>query len=206
MRQVTEKMQFDLLFRWFVGVGIENPVWVPWVLTKNFVRLLTTDMLHKMMAAIIAHSKVALLLSEDRLWVDGPLVTAAPLKRLQPKAPDDQGLGDPPVPRRSNAIHALKTDPEPCLYKRSPGAGAAPCYMGHALMENRAGRIVQGNLSQAVWRAERCAAPDVVHRHPPGINQTACGADKGFGGAAIVGGVRRACVTPHRLASGRRSP
>ena len=116
MLQVTEKMQFDLLFRWFVGVGIENPVWVPWVLTRNCVRLLTTDMLHKMMAAIIAHSKVALLFSDDRFWVDGPLVTAAPLKRLQPKAeasaPDDQGLGDPPVPRRSNAIHALKTDPE----------------------------------------------------------------------------------------------
>lgn len=207
-RQLMEQMNYNLLFRWFVGLGVDDTVWVPTVLTKNRDRLLTTDMSRKIMAAILAHREVAPLLSDDHFSVDGTLVKAwASMKSFQPKdrkVPDrDDGPGDPPDggaspisspdpsttepepmtrpkhrnrnaevdfrgERRSNATHASMTDPEARLFKKSPGAGAVLCYMGHSLMENRSGLIVQADLTQADGHAERRAAIDMLHRHSPG--------------------------------------
>ena len=218
-RQLMEQMQYNLLFRWFVGLGIDDPVWVPTVFTKNRDRLLTTEMSRKVMAAILAHREVAPLLSDEHFSVDGTLVKAwASMKSFQPKAegapPKDKGPGDPPghdiaadrlaqpepetnpMPRathqhrnaevdfrgekRSNATHVSKTDPEARLYKKSPGTGAVRCFMGHALMENRSGLIVQGDLTQADGHAERRAALDMIHRHSPGsTRRLTLGADKG---------------------------
>jgi len=111
-RQLMEQMQYNLLFRWFVGLGIDDPVWVPTVFTKNRDRLLTTDMSRKVMAAILAHREVAPLLSDDHFSVDGTLVTAwASMKSFQPKAddtPPDDGPGSPPgpvPPRRGSTPH-----------------------------------------------------------------------------------------------------
>mgnify|MGYP001328514146 FL=1 len=236
-RQLMEQMQYNLLFRWFVGLGIDDPVWVPTVFTKNRDRLLTTDMSRKVMAAILAHREVAPLLSDDHFSVDGTLVKAwASMKSFQPKAigtPPDDDPGDPPGPdataedlteateaetdpmprptrqsrntevdfrgeRRSNATHASTTDPDARLYKKSPGTGAILCFIGHALMENRAGLIVQGDLTQADGHAERRAAMDMIHRHSPGsTRQLTLGADKGFDAAEFVADLRQACVTPH---------
>ena len=236
-RQLMEQMQYNLLFRWFVGLGIDDPVWVPTVFTKNRDRLLTTDMSRKVMAAILAHREVAPLLSDDHFSVDGTLVKAwASMKSFQPKAigtPPDDDPGDPPGPdataedlteateaetdpmlrptrqsrntevdfrgeRRSNATHASTTDPDARLYKKSPGTGAMLCFIGHALMENRAGLIVQGDLTQADGHAERRAAMDMIHRHSPGsTRQLTLGADKGFDAAEFVADLRQACVTPH---------
>ena len=242
-RQLMEQMDYNLMFRWFVGLGIDDPVWVPTVFTKNRDRLLTTEMSRKVMAAILAHREVAPLLSDEHFSVDGTLVKAwASMKSFLPKAdttlphddgPDDDGPGDPPAPdttpdtepsetsaetdtmprntkahrnaevdfrgeKRSNATHASTTDPDARLYKKSPGTGAMLCFIGHALMENRNGMIVQGDLTQADGHAERKAALDMIHRHSPGsTQQLTLGADKGYDTGGFVSDLRQACVTPH---------
>jgi transposase len=242
-RQLMEQMQYNLLFRWFVGLGIDDPVWVPTVFTKNRDRLLTTEMSRKVMAAILAHREVAPLLSDDHFSVDGTLVKAwASMKSFQPKAddtPPDDDPGSPPGPdspakdqpqptetdpmsrptrrnrnaevdfkgeKRTNATHASTTDPEARLYKKSPGTGAMLCFMGHALMENRSGLIVQGDLTQTDGHAERRAALEMIHRHSPGsTRQLTLGADKGFDAAEFVADLRQACVTPHVAQKSRHS-
>ena len=100
--------------------------------------------------------------------------------------------------KRSNATHASITDPEARLYKKSPGTGAALCFMGHALMENRHGLIVQGDLTQADGHAERRAALDMMHRHSPGSTRRLTrAADKGYDAAEVGSDLRAACVPPH---------
>jgi transposase len=245
-RQLMEQMQYNLMFRWFVGLGIDDPVWVPTVFTKNRDRLLSTEMSRKVMTAILAHREVAPLLSDEHFSVDGTLVKAwASMKSFQPKPvstpPDDEGPGDLPGPdtasdnqaeqtqsetipmprparqnrnaevdfrgeRRSNATHASTTDPEARLYKKSPGTGAMLCFIGHALMENRNGLIVQGDLTQADGHAERRAALDMIHRHSPGsTRRLTLGADKGFDAAEFVADLRQSCVTPHVAQKSRHS-
>lgn len=243
-RQLMEQIQYNLLFRWFVGLGIDDPVWVPTVFTKNRDRLLTTEMSRKVMAAILGHREVAPLLSDEHFSVDGTLVKAwASMKSFQPKADDTPPDDDPgstpgtdtpveeaqpteaetdamPHPsrqtrnaevdfrgeKRSNATHASTTDPDARLYKKSPGTGAMLCFIGHALMENRNGLIVQGDLTQADGHAERRAALDMIHRHSPGsTRQLTLGADRGFDAAQFVADLRKACVTPHVAQKSRYS-
>ena len=187
-RQLMEQTQYNLMFRWFVGLGIDDPVWVPTVFTKNRDRLLTTDMSRKFLTAILAHREVEPLLSDEHFSVDGTLVKAwASMKSFQPRqegAPPDDGGGpdNPPATRpdetpdqlqpenapmpslasrnrnaeidfrgekRSNATHASTTDPDARLFKKSAGSGAVLCFMGHTLMENRNGLIVQADLTRA---------------------------------------------------------
>ena len=108
--------------------------------------------------------------------------------------------------KRSNATHASTTDPDARLYKKSPGTGAVLCFMGHALMENRHGFVVQGDLTQADGHAERKAALDMVHRHSPGsTRRLTLGADKGYDAAGFVSDLRQACVTPHVARKSRYS-
>ena len=245
-RQLMEQMDYNLMFRWFVGLGIDDPVWVPPVFTKNRDRLLTTEMSRKVMAAILGHREVAPLLSDEHFSVDGTLIKAwASMKSFQPRAegapPDDAGPGDPPTQdsatdtqpgqtqhetapmtrpthrhrnaevdfkgeKRSNTTHASVTDPDARLYKKSPGTGAVLCFMGHALMENRHGFVVQGDLTQADGHAERRAALDMVHRHSPGsTRRLTLGADKGYDVAGFVTDLRQACVTPHVAQKSRYS-
>ena len=243
-RQLMEQMEYNLMFRWFVGLGIDDPVWVPTVFTKNRDRLMTTEMSRKVMAAILAHREVAPLLSDEHFSVDGTLIKAwASMKSFQPKPegspPDDGGPGEPPAPdtapetqpaktetdpmprptrpsrnaevdfkgeTRSNATHISATDPEARLYKKSPGTGAMLCFLGHALMENRSGLIVQGDLTQADGHAERSAALDMIHRHSPGsTRRLTLGADKGYDAAGFVADLRKACVTPHVAQKSRHS-
>lgn len=242
-RQLMEQMQYNLLFRWFVGLGIDDPVWVPTVFTKNRDRLLNTEMSRKVMAAILAHREVKPLLSDEHFSVDGTLVKAwASMKSFRPKTEGTQGDVDPgdppksdtaandqptttesdPMPRtqptprnaevdfrgekRSNATHASTTDPDARLYKKAPGAGAALCFIGHGLMENRSGLIVQADLTPATGRAERQAAIDMIHRHSPGsTRRLTLGADKGYDAAEFVADLRQACVTPHIAQKSRYS-
>ena len=245
-RQLMEQMDYNLMFRWFVGLGIDDPVWVPTEFTKNRDRLLTTEMSRKVMAAILGHREVVPLLSDEHFSVDGTLIKAwASMKSFQPRAegapPDDAGPGDPPTQdsatdtqpgqtqhetapmtrpthrhrnaevdfkgeKRSNTTHASVTDPDARLYKKSPGTGAVLCFMGHALMENRHGFVVQGDLTQADGHAERRAALDMVHRHSPGsTRRLTLGADKGYDVAGFVTDLRQACVTPHVAQKSRYS-
>ncbi|XDA97960.1 IS5 family transposase [Sulfitobacter sp. LCG007] len=245
-RQLMEQMDYNLLFRWFGGLGIDDAVWVPTVFTKNRDRLLTTDMSRKVVAAILAHREVAPLLSDDHFSVDGTLVKAwASMKSFQPKeraaSDGDEGPGDPPdssVPptspsdqsiaeldpmtrptrrnrnaevdfrgeRRSNAPHASMTDPEARLFKKSPGAGAMLCFMGHSLMENRSGLIVQADLARADGHAKRRAAIDMLHRHSPGsARRLTLAADRGYDSADLVAELRQMVVTPHLARKSRHS-
>ena len=245
-RQLMEQMDYNLLFRWFVGLGIDDLVWVPTVFTKNRDRLLTTDMSRKVMAAILAHPEVKPLLSDEHFSVDGTLVKAwASMKSFQPKessAPPDgedpgsppptdttlttsdqpQATETPPMPspsrasrnaevdfkgeKRSNATHASVTDPDARLYKKSPGASAVLCFMGHTLMENRNGLIVQADLTRADGHAERKAALDMIDRHSPGSSRRlTLGADKGYDSADFVADLRRMIVTPHIARKARHS-
>ena len=206
-RQLMEQMDYNLLFWWFVGLGIDDPVWVPTVFTKNRDRLLTTQMSRRVMVAILAHREVVPLLSDEHVSVDGTLVKAwASMKSFQPRPGDEppggDGPGGPPqgadpadtdrssttpetgpMPqphrssrnaeidfrgtKRSNATHASTTDPDARLYRRSAGTGAVLCFMGHALMENRSGLVVQGDLTRADGHAERRAALGMIHDHSP---------------------------------------
>ena len=105
--------------------------------------------------------------------------------------------------RRLNATHASTTDPDARLYKKSPGTGAMLCFIGHALMENRSGLIVQADLTGASGRAERRAALDMIHRHDPGsTRRLTLGADKGYDTAEFIADLRQACVTPHVAEAG----
>jgi transposase len=262
-RQLMEQMQYNLLFRWFVGLGVDDAVWVPTVFTKNRDRLLTTDMSRKFLAAILAHREVAPLLSDEHFSVDGTLIKAwASMKSFQPKpsdAPSDNGdPGDPPAAapdrtadqpapqdpqtaeqadpqpapepaaetapmpkparhdrnaevdfrgeRRSNATHVSTTDPDARLFRKSRGTGAVLCFMGHTLMENRNGLIVQAELTHADGHAERRAALDMIHRHSPGsTRRLTLAADKGYDSADFVAELRQACVTPHVAQKARGS-
>ena len=241
-RQLMEQMEYNLLFRWFVGLGIDDQVWVPTVFSKNRDRLLSTEMSREVMGAILAHREIAPLLSDEHFSVDGTLVKAwASMKSFRPK-PDDGpseddpgGPGGPKIPtetppepttsatdpmirksrnaeidfrgqRRSNATHASSTDPDARLYKKSPAAGAVLCFVGHALMENRSGLIVQAELTRADGHAERRAALDMIHRHSPGsTRRLTLGADKAFDTADFVADLRAACVTPHVAQKSRHS-
>ena len=244
-----EQMDYNLLFRWFVGLGIDDPVWVPTVFTKNRDRLLTADMSRKVMAAILAHPSVKPLLSDEHFSVDGTLVKAwASMKSFQPKdsppPPQDDNPDGPPSPpadetsadtdqppqhtetqpmpdtarqirnaevnfrgeKRSNATHASVTDPDARLYKKAPGAAAMLCFMGHTLMENRTGLVVQADLTHADGHGERKAALEMIERHSPGsTRRLTLGADKGYDSADFVAALRRMVVTPHVAQKARHS-
>jgi transposase len=239
-RQLMEQMQYNLLFRWFVGLGIDDPVWVPTVFTKNRDRLLTTDIARQLLAAILADKAVKPLLSDEHFSVDGTLIQAwASMKSFQPKeepagaeppAGGDAGPGKdgasptgakeaadrgeaapvaeaPPTVRnaeidfhgqkRSNETHASRTDPEARLYRKGPGKEAKLCFMGHALMENRSGLIVDTCLTEASGHAERVAALAMIEPRADRPGRITLGADKGYDTEDFVNELRSMSVTPH---------
>ena len=148
-RQLVERIEFDLLFRWFVGLGVDDPVWDATTFTKNRDRLLQGDVALEFMRALLAQPKVKVLLSTEHFSVDGTLLEAwASTKSFRPK----DGSGPPPGTgrngeqnfhgqKRSNETHASTTDPDARLYRKGRGKEAKLAFMGHALMENRNGLI-----------------------------------------------------------------
>ena len=146
-RQILERLDYDLLFRWFVGLGVDDAVWDQTTFGKNRDRLLAGDVAHKFLAAVLAHPKVKRLLSSEHFSVDGTLIEAwASMKSVKPK----DGSGEPPAPgrnresdfhgqRRTNDTHQSTTDPDARLYRKGAGREAKLGFMGHALMENRNG-------------------------------------------------------------------
>ena len=172
-RQLMEQLNFNLLYRWFVGVGIDDKVWDASVFCKNRDRLLDAQISHKFLAAIIAHKKVAGLLSHEHFSVDGTLVEAwASMKSFVPKDDDGSGQDDTDGSggrnrernfrgqKRKNDTHASTTDPDARLYRKGSGKSARLCFMGHALMENRHGLAVGGACVSIISRAaSRSAVP-----------------------------------------------
>ena len=165
-RQLVEQIEYDLLFRWFVGLGIEDPVWDATSFTKNRDRLLEGEVAQKFLAAVLSQNKVKRLLSSEHFSVDGTLLEAwASPKSFCPK----DGSGEPPGPgrngernfhgeRRKNETHASTTDADARLFRKGPGKEARLCFMGHALMENRNGLVVGAVATRASGHAERLAA------------------------------------------------
>jgi hypothetical protein len=203
-----------MLFRWFVGLAMDAPVWDVTVFTKNRDRLLDGDIARGFLAAILVDSRVKPLLSSEHFSVDGTLIEAwASIKSFRPK----DGSGDPPVPgrnaehdfhgeKRSNETHASTTDPDAKLYKKSPGSAARLCHMGHVVMENRNGLVVAATLTPATGTAEREAAVAMVEPTVDGKRIT-LGTDKAYDTADFVAEMRRLGVTPHvsQNDKGRRS-
>jgi transposase len=218
-RQLMERLEFDLLFRWFVGLGVDEPVWDHSSFSKNRERLLDGDIAAKFLAAVLAQPRVKRLLSSEHFSVDGTLIEAwASMKSFKPKGPggaddggDDGGDRNAAVDfkgeKRSNATHASTTDPDAMLYRRGPGMEARLYFIGHGLMENRSGLIVDARLTRVSGHAERLAALDMIASHGDRPRAVTLGADKGYDAKDFVMELRELNVRPHvaQNSSGRRS-
>jgi transposase len=219
-RQLMERLEFDLLFRWFVGLGIDDPAWDHSVFSKNRERLLDGEIAAKFLAAVLAQPKVKRLLSTDHFSVDGTLIEAwASMKSFKPKA---TGGGEPPVPpasggrnaevdfkgqKRSNETHESTTDPEARLYRKGSGMEARLCFIGHTLMENRSGLIVDARLTSADGHAERIAALSMIEPRADRPRAVTLGADKAYDAEDFVNELRSMNVRAHvaQNDNGRRS-
>jgi hypothetical protein len=208
-----EQFDYNLLFRWFVGLAMDAPVWDVTVFTKNRERLLDGDVAAKFMAAVLGQARVQRLLSDDHFSVDGTLIEAwASMKSFRRKdgkdEPPDSGRNGERSFRgeqRSNDTHASTTDPEAKLYRKGNGRESKLCFMGHILMENRNGLVVQAQLTQASGTAEREAALCLIDRERPSRRRITLGGDKGFDVISFVQGLRQMAVTPHIAVDGRVS-
>lgn len=214
-RHLVERIEFDLLFRWFVGLGVDDPVWDATTFTKNRDRLLAFDVAVKFLAGVLARPEVKALLSSEHFSVDGTLLEAwASTKSFRPK----DGSGPPPDAgrngeqdfhgqKRSNETHASATDPDARLFRKGRGKEAKLCFIGHALMENRNGLIVGAVATRASGHAERLAALHLIAPHAARAQPITLGGDKGFDTQDFVAELREIKVTPHvaQNISGRRS-
>lgn len=163
-RMLMEQMSYNLLFRWFVGLEMDEPVWNHAVFSKNRERLLNQEVAREFLRGVLAHAKPHL--SDEHFSVDGTLIEAwASQKSFQKKNGGDADSGQFRGEKRSNETHASKTDPEAKLYRKGHGQEAKLGYLGHVLMENRNGLIVDAMLTQADGTAERDAALLMLHRH-----------------------------------------
>jgi transposase len=199
-RLLMEQLDYNLLFRWFVGLEMDEPIWTPTVFTKNRDRLLNQEIARSFFRRVVERARD--LMSDEHFTVDGTLIEAwAGQKSFQRK----DGDGPPATPQdfhgqtRSNATHASTTDPDARLYKKTRGAEARLAYLGHLLIENRHGLIADAMATHADGTAERDAAVLMLHRDGPhhGWRRRTVGADKLFDQAEFVAISRGLRVTPH---------
>jgi len=206
-RQLVEQIQYNLLYRWFVGLGMDDAVWNHAVFSKNRDRLLTSEVAQQFFAAVLEQAKP--FLSNDHFTVDGTLIEAwASQKSFRSKdAPDSDGTnfhGD----TRSNDTHESTSDPDARLYKKSYGKESKLAYLGHALVENRNGLIAAAMATQADGYAEREAALTMLADKQKGRKRRiTVGGDKGYDAQDFVAEARALNVTPHiaKNDKGRRS-
>ncbi len=213
-RQLMQQITYNMLFRWFVGLAMDVPMWDVTVFTKNRDRLLEDDIACEFLAAILVSPEVTPLLSSEHFSVGGTLVEAwASRKSFRPK----DGSGEPPTSgrngerdfhgeKRSNETHASTTDPDARLFKKSAGQSSRLCHMGHVVMENRNGLVVATATTTAPGTAEPEAAIAMIETLPAGSHIT-LGTDKAYDTLDFVAEMRRLGVTPHATQNtkGRRS-
>ena len=203
-RQLMEQLNYNLLFRWFVGLSVDEPVWDPSTFSKNRDRLLAGDVAAAFMDAVLNVAEVRRLLSAEHFSVDGTLIEAwASMKSFRRRDGSDEDAGpgrngtrDFHDDKRSNETHASTTDPDARLYKKSKGSPAKLAFLGHLLMENRHGMVVDARLTQATGTAEREAALAMLGDLPAGGRITV-GADKAYDTQDFVADTRDLGVTPH---------
>jgi transposase len=212
-RQLMEQIRYNLLFRWFVGLAIDDAVWDHSVFSKNRDRLLEHDAVGQFFAAVMAQAERRALLSKEHFSVDGTLVQAwASQKSFRRK----DGSDDPPAGAgrnsqadwkgrpRSNDTHASTTDPDARLFRKSDQSASILCYQGHALMENRSGLVVDAMVTHADGHGERAAALAMLDRMP-GAGRKTLGADKAYDTGDFVADCRERGVTPHVAMNVKRS-
>jgi transposase len=213
-RMLMEQLDYNLLFRWFVGLGVSDRVWDPTVFTKNRERLLRGEIAALFFEEVLAQARALGLTSDEHFTVDGTLVEAwASLKSFKRKDGSDQSEppndpGNPTVnfhgEKRSNKTHQSTTDPDSRLATKGKGQEAKLFYMGHVVMENRNGLAVGGRLTQANGYAEREAALELLGDIPRRQRITV-GADKGYDIADFVAALRQQGATPHVASKTRYS-
>lgn len=224
-RQLIEQLDYNLLFRWFVGLGIDDTVWVPTVFTKNRDRLLEGDVAQQFFAAVLGEAKAAGLLSSEHFTVDGTLIQAWAGQKSFQRDPTKPGGGEddrprPAVPkhrrkflpadddrrnptvsfhgeRRANATHTSTTDPDARLTKKATGHEAKLGFHGHLLTENRSGLAVGAVVTVASGTAERERAITLVRDTPYRQERITVGGDKGYDTQQCIAALRAAGATPH---------
>ncbi len=206
-RLLMEQLDYNLLFRWFVGLNMDDPVWDFTVFSKNRQRLLEADVARAFFAEIGELAKEQGLLSDEHFTVDGTLIEAwAGQKSFKPRTgtppPSDPDAGNPSVDfrgqKRSNDTHASTTDPDAKLYKKAKGHEAKLAFLGHVLMENRNGLVVATRLTAATGTAEREAALAMMGaKRKQGRGSLTLGGDKNYDTREHVAGLRELKVTPH---------
>lgn len=213
-RQLMEQVTYNMLFRWFIGLSLDAPVWDVTVFTKNRDRLLEGDIAQGFFQNVLADPAVKPLLSSEHFSVDGTLLDAwASMKSFRPK----DGGGVPPSPgrngerdfhgeKRSNVTHASTTDPDARLARKSNGQAAKLYYAGHVVMENRNGLVVAAAATHASGTAERDAG-EALMAPLAKAGRITLGADKNYDTQGFVAAIRRLGVTPHvaQHSNGRRS-
>ena len=206
-RQLCEQLRYNLLFRWFVGLAIDDPVWDHSTFSKNRDRLLEHQVVEGLFAEVLRLADQQGLLSKEHFSVDGTLIQAwASQKSFRPKdGSDDQRPGgggrnaqaDWKGRPRSNDTHASTTDPDARSYRKSHNTAAILCYQGHALMENRSGLVVSAVVTHADGFGERRAAAAMLDALPRASGRRSVGADKAYDTADFVGACRERNVSPH---------
>jgi|SRR5580693_59424 transposase len=212
-RLLMEQLDYNLLFRWFVGMNVDEAVWVPTVYSKNRERLLQGGVAEAFFEEVLREARARDLLSDEHFTVDGTLLEAwAGLKSFKRKdgagKPDDGDPGNPSVDfhgeKRRNDTHQSTTDPEALLAKKGAGKEAKLSYTGHVLMENRHGLVVNTQVTQATGTCEREASVEMMAEYPRGPGAT-LGADKNYDSAEHVKQLRERGVTPHVAQKSRYS-
>ena len=206
-RQLMEQLNYNLLFRWFVGLTPDDAVWVPTVFTKNRDRLLAGNIADAFLQEVLKAAEARGLLSHEHFTVDGTLLEAwASQKSFRPKddptpPPSD---GDPKNPtvnfrgeKRSNTTHASVTDPDARLARKSSGTTSTLSHLGSVLLDNRHGLIVATDVRPPGYEAERDAAVEMLTILEPRARRRTVGADKGYDTADFVAGARECNTTPH---------
>jgi len=214
-RQFCERLEYDLLFKWFLDQNIDTPAFDASTFSKNRQRLLANDVARQFFGAVLEEARRRELLSEEHFTVDGTLLEAwASMKSVQPKDKDagpSNGFKNPDVDyhgeKRSNETHESTTDPEARLMRKGLGKETKLCYAGHVLMENRNGLVVDIDFTEATGRAEREAALRMLDRLERKKRRLTLGGDKGYDTREFVAELRQRKVTPHvaQNQSGRRS-
>lgn len=214
-RQLMERLDFDLLVRWFVGLGVDEAVWDHSTFSKNRDQLLEGEIAAKFLTALLDRPEVKRLLSSEHFSVDSTLIEAwASIKSFRRKDGDHQDNDGPGrnaersfhKEKRSNDTHQSTADPEARLYKKGDGQPAKLCYIAHTLMENRNGLAVLGGVSHATGTAERDQALELIDRHRgASTRRITLGADKAYDVTDFVGELRSRSVTPHIAIDGHLS-
>lgn len=204
-RMLMEQLDYNLLFRWFVGLNMDDSIWDVTVFTKNRDRLLEGDVAVAFFEQVLNQARSKALLSDEHFSVDGTLIEAwagnKSFKRKDsPPEPPPDDPGNPEVDfhgeNRKNETHQSTTDPESRMYKKSKGTTAKLCYMGHVLMENRNGLVVEPTVTQATGTAERDASLEMA-RALPGNRRRTVGGDKNYDTRNHVDSLRNLNITPH---------